>query len=154
MRTVDQGLVLRTGCDRLEFDCLTERASHQFRKAANELTYVCPTGVERLAAAKGQKLSCQPRAVLSGILGFSKQTSNAFVAEHAFCHFKVAADDSEKVIEVVRQTAGQLTNRFHFLRLAQLLLYFLPACQVADKSGKNTIAVGNRLTYRQLHRKT
>jgi hypothetical protein len=36
--------------------------------------------------------------------------------------FEIAQDDGQKVVEVVRDAAGQLPHRFHFLRLTQGLL--------------------------------
>ena len=35
---------------------------------------------------------------------------------------RIAADDHQHVIEVVRDTAGQLPQRLHLLRLGELLL--------------------------------
>ena len=37
-------------------------------------------------------------------------------------HVGVTGDDREQVVEVVRDAAGQLAERFHLLRLEQLLL--------------------------------
>ena len=36
--------------------------------------------------------------------------------------FEIAEDRGQKIIEIVRDTAGQLTDGFHFLRLAQRFL--------------------------------
>src|SRR3546814_14370452 len=35
---------------------------------------------------------------------------------------EIADDDGEKVVEIVRQPAGELADRFHLLRLDELLL--------------------------------
>ena len=39
-----------------------------------------------------------------------------------FEYLRVAADDHQHVIEVVRDTAGQLPQRLHLLRLGELIL--------------------------------
>src|SRR5262245_16409287 len=47
----------------------------------------------------------------------------ARIAERFLQQFEVAEDDRENVVEVVRDARRQLTDRFHFLRLAQLRLH-------------------------------
>src|SRR3954469_14388474 len=44
----------------------------------------------------------------------------------------VSADRDEEVVEIVRDTAGEPAERFHLLRLPQLLLEALPLSQVFD----------------------
>ncbi len=58
-------------------------------------------------------------------------------------HLRVAADGHEQVVEVVRDAARQPSDRFHLLRLAellvallQLILRLLPFHHVADDGGK------------------
>ncbi len=41
----------------------------------------------------------------------------------AFDHLKAGDDHHKKVVEVVRDPAGELANRFHLLRLAQRVFY-------------------------------
>ena len=54
-------------------------------------------------------------------------------------HFEIADDHGEQVVEVVRDAAGQLADRFHFLRVTQLLLDPLPV-----RSGGLEALVGGR----------
>ncbi len=43
----------------------------------------------------------------------------------ALQHVDAAHDAGQQVVEIMGDTAGELTDRFHLLRLAQLLLQFL-----------------------------
>ena len=47
--------------------------------------------------------------------------------------FNISDDDAEQVVEVVRDSAGELTDRLHLLRLAQLRLHPLLASDVLDQ---------------------
>ena len=69
------------------------------------------TGVRMgLAVARGLALSLGvPVAGVSTLAALSAGAPDA-----------VADDDSQQVVEVVRHAAGQLTDRFHFLRLCKL----------------------------------
>src|SRR4051812_8699352 len=54
----------------------------------------------------------------------------------------VSADRDEEVVEIVRDTAGEPAERFHLLRLPQLLLESLPLSQVFDNSNEvNRVAL-------------
>ena len=48
--------------------------------------------------------------------------------------------------------AGELADRLHLLRLAQLLLHLLAARQVADEAGEDAPPVGPRFADRELDR--
>src|SRR3954470_1141215 len=54
-------------------------------------------------------------------------------------HFEIADHHGEQVVEVVGDPAGQLADRFHFLRLTQLVLDPLPV-----RSGGLEALVGGR----------
>ena len=49
----------------------------------------------------------------------SRSASSACSREMALQRFEIADDDGQKIVEVVRDAAGELADAFHLLRLAQ-----------------------------------
>ena len=52
--------------------------------------------------------------------------------EFAQGQFTVSGDRSQQIIEVMRDPAGEFSNRFHLLRLPQLIFFRLLAFDEAD----------------------
>ncbi len=80
-----------------------------------------------MLAAKREELAderCRPRGGLENFTRFRPQfrrdRREVFVENVA-----VTANRREQIIEIMRHAAGEQTDRFHFLRLEQLLLAFL-----------------------------
>ncbi len=95
-----------------------------------------------LAAGKSEQLTGQAFAAFGGCL-YGLDCQWQFRIEQALEGLRVAADNHQKIVEVVRDASGQFADRLQFLRhrelfarLYQLLLGIAPLCGVADDTGK------------------
>ena len=63
-------------------------------------------------------------------------------------HLPVPADDSQKIVEVVRHPSGQPSHRLHLLRAPELLFQFMPfgdVMQHCDRAGEISAIVEQRV---------
>ena len=73
-------------------------------------------------AAEGEQLLGQRGGPLPGLPDFLRVFSERIAWRHAQLDvFTVADDDSQEIVEIMRDPAGQASHRFHLLRLAELL---------------------------------
>ena len=94
--------------------------------------------LDHLPAAEGQELARQTGGALAGPLDFLDVVSQRIVGRHAQQQqFRASHHHAEQVVEVVRDSAGQAPDGFHFLRLAQLIFELLLVGNILD-SRKNT----------------
>ena len=100
--------------------------------------------VERLLPAEGEQLSRQDagafggRADLGDVLRF--RALHPDVVEQQIA---VAEDRGQEIIEVVRDAAGQLAERFHLLRTQHLILQLLALGDVHERADEsNGFAIG------------
>ena len=103
---------------------LAQRARDQLRHAGHELVRIDGLGRQRLLPRERQQPSHQ-RCGLVGTLQSAgeKSVSLLFGGRHASARQADAAgDDRQHVVEVVRDAACQLADRFHLLHLPHLLL--------------------------------
>ena len=93
------------------------------RDAVDALAQIDHHGIEALPAREGEQLPRQVLAALGGGLDrFERLNDPRLVRlEAALQDLRVAADDHQQVVEIVRDAAGELAERFHFLRLRELL---------------------------------
>ncbi len=47
--------------------------------------------------------------------------------------FEIADDDGQQIVEVMGDTAGEMADRFHLLRMAQHVLGFAPVPALLDQ---------------------
>ena len=66
---------------------------------------------------------------------------------------RIAEDDRQEVVEVMGDAAGELADRFHLLRVAQLLLGGLALAGVADRPDENPAAAEVELADAEVDRK-
>ena len=79
-----------------------------------------------LFAAEGEQLSGEGSGTLSGLLNLLGVVALLVVALRIVeQQVAVAGNHREQVVEIVRHSAGEPPDRFHLLRLAQLLLAFI-----------------------------
>ena len=72
--------------------------------------------IERLSATEGKKLLSQSRRAPSGGANFGDVISqSSFDLAFVQKQITVTEDGGQEIIEVVRDAAGQLAERFHFL---------------------------------------
>ena len=92
--------------------------------------------VQILPAREGQQLLIQLGAAAHGLPGRIEQPANPWFVRHAAAqHVETAADDHQKVVEVVRDAAGQLADGLHLLGLPQLLVDLAPLRHVGGDAG-------------------
>jgi len=65
--------------------------------------------------------------------------------------FRVADDDGQEIVEIVRDAAGELADHLHLLRLHKLFFSFLAFGKVVDDPDEDGFAILPRLANRQLH---
>ena len=75
--------------------------------------------MQDLAAAEGQQLAGERGGALRGHQNLFRGGAVGIVGRLVVAnHLGVAFDDGQQVIEVVRDAAGELSDRLQFLRLA------------------------------------
>ena len=125
---VGVGLPQFVGQNGLEPDRLAEAAPQKLRHAGHQLVGVELRRRERLLAGKGEQLLDQRGGAPAALLGARQIFFDFDVAlgEAPRREIEAADDNGEHVVEVVRDAAGQLTDRFHLAGLAQRLLGVRP----------------------------
>jgi hypothetical protein len=79
--------------------------------------------LQRLLPCKGKQARCQPRAAIGSIADQLRHRGELrLVLDTVSEDFDRPRDDGEHIVEFVRDAAGELADRFHLLRLDQLLL--------------------------------
>ena len=108
----------------------------------------------RRAKASSRRVRSAPRSADSSASRTSSSVTGSSGADLAQ-HVEIADDDRQQVVEVVRQTAGELADRLHLLRLTQLValrLRLAPFGQVAHDADEGMVAGLRRFADRELHR--
>ena len=130
---------LRSSHDQL--DVFTNQPREQPSHLTDDIIQIHNVGLQNLQPAEGQKLARQTGSAirgpfdllnLSGILAGGRQ----LIAEK----LRVAFDNHQKIVEIVRHSAGQAAHRFHFLRLAELLLKNVPLADVLRDDKADSLA--------------
>ncbi len=119
---VHQGQPQTAGTDHLHHHTRSDGAPHQVGHALDQAVEIGALGVERLPPRERQQAMRQGRRALEPALGgvdVAVDRIEAALAQTDLQHLQAAADGGEQIVEVVRQPAGELADRFHFLRLAQ-----------------------------------
>src|SRR3984893_4815110 len=75
------------------------------------------------------------------------------IIEPPLQHLEIAGDHGQKVVEVVGDTASELSNGLHLLRLPEILLHFDARRQVSDEAGEDMGPAKRHLADREVHRK-
>ena len=110
-------------------DARRQQALERLRDLRNERPDVERLRLDRLAAAEAEQFADQVPAAVTGVDQRAQVLARRFLVRlqrHAD-QLRAGHHDGEDVVEVVRETAGELADRFHLLRLAQLLFQLLPA---------------------------
>ena len=108
----------------LDPDPLAQRAVEQVPHAADEVAAVDALGQQRLGPGEGQQATGQRRGAGRALhrVGEMDHHLAPRAVEAAPGKVDAADDHREHIVEVVRDAAGQLADRFHLLDLAQLRL--------------------------------
>ena len=94
-------------------------------------------GLKDLPAAEREQLAREGRGALAGVLDLAERGPEILVVRELRLHqLRVAEDDREEVVEVVRDAAREAADRFHLLGDAELgfeLLVFRQVPRVDDQ---------------------
>ena len=102
---------------------------------ADEAVHFNDARLERVLPAEGEQLGRQVGGAVGGAANFSDVLRGlAFHPEFVQKQIAVAEDGGEKIIEVVRDAAGQLAERFHLLRTEDLILQLLARGDVHERA--------------------
>ena len=105
-------------------------------------------GFERLAAAEGEQLVSESAAAFGGAADlFERGALRLLEVAAGQQHVAVAGDDGQQVIEIVRDAAGEPPDRFHLLRLAELLF---EASALAAHAGRADFALDGGVQAHQI----
>src|SRR5690349_11042651 len=111
-----------------EDDRFPHCSPQQVRDAADDLVEIGPHRGERLAPGEGQQAMRELGGVIRALqrklggLGERRKTLDAYAArlgarKAALQSLEIADDYRKHIVEVMRNAAGQLADRFHLLRL-------------------------------------
>ena len=128
---IDQRRPGIVGQQRIDLDLLAERRAQQLHRFEHQTVDVDLARLQRLFARKGQQMFGQLAAAFGGLVdhpgdGFEFGAIGDGLGQDS----DGPGDDGQNVVEVVRDAAGQLADRFHLLGLAVLRLRSLLLRQV------------------------
>jgi hypothetical protein len=107
----------------LELDDAADHAPEHRLELGDHTVERQHAGLEYLAPAERQQLSRESRRALAGVPDLLDVSPQRVIgAKLLEQQLAVAQDPGEQVVEVVRDAAGKLADRFHLLGVAQLLL--------------------------------
>ena len=106
----------------LELHVAAQRADQHLVHGLDAFLEVGDHRVERLASRERQQLARQALAAIGGRVDRVDRLQMLRIGEPAAQKLRMAADDHQEIVEVVRDAAGQLAERLHLLRLRELLL--------------------------------
>ena len=123
--------------DRAQLDVLTDQALQHPVHVGHDLVEVEDSRGQDLLAAEGEQLTRQVGGAQRRLPGLHGFFATGMVGRQAFQkQVGGAQDGGEQVVEVVRHAARESPDRFHFLRLKELLLEALHVRDVLDQ-GEN-----------------
>ena len=106
-----------------QIDVFADHAGEHFQVFGGDVVEIDDARGEHLLAAEGEQLAGQRRGALGGAGDLLRRAAQMRFGAEAFeKKFRVAGDDHQQIVEVVRDAAGEAADGFHLLRLAQLLL--------------------------------
>ena len=105
-------------------DRAAERAGQQVRHAGHERIQIDRLGLQVLPARKGQQLAGQLGAVVGRASCILEQGVRAAARHMRAQQVDTAANGHEQIVELVRDTAGELADRFEPLAAAARLFCF------------------------------
>ncbi len=146
--------LLAVGADRrevglqrkLQADLGSEQAADQVLHVRDHVVEVDRLGDRDLAPAEGEQLLGQPRGAIGGAAHFDRRGMQRRIRRRLLDQLvAVAKQHGNQVVEVVRDAGGEPADRFHLLRLAQLVLETIALAQVArDRRDADHLAVADQ----------
>ena len=106
----------------LNMNILTDEAGKKVGYFHDDLVKVEDRRLEDLLAAESQQLADEGLRAVRALHDFRQFAAETVITGlDGKSQLRIAADDGQKIVEIVRDTAGQPAERLHFLRLAKLL---------------------------------
>ena len=130
-----------------QLDVLADDAAQHRADAAHDLAEVEHRRLQHLLAAEGEQLVREVRRAVRRVdhLAQIVRRGTVLVGAHQR-ELRVAGDDGDEIVEVVRDAAGQRADRLELLRLAKLRLALaerrLDANALADLVGEHDVRRG------------
>ena len=133
---VDIGFPQSGGSHGLDLNVLAQSRAQQFRHFRDHAVGVDRLRRQRLLARECEQALGQRGGAFGGLHGGVDETADAeFVGLHAPPHHVERTDDhAQHVVEVMGDAAGQLADRVHLLRLAQLALGLFPLIDLSEQA--------------------
>ena len=114
-----------------QLNVLADEPLHHLGRLLHHRVQVQDAGRENLFAAEGQQLLDERRRALRCAEHLLRVLPHRVAGwQVLFHHLGVAADDHQKVVEVVCDAAGQVADGLHLLRLAELLFQLGAAADI------------------------
>ena len=104
--------------------------AQQVVNIVNHLAQVHHHGALGLAAAEGHQLAGQSAGFLDGLVNGVQVRQCLLVMNALFQHIAVEVHDEQQVVQIVRDTAGQMVHQLALLHRNQLLLHMQHLVQV------------------------
>jgi hypothetical protein len=122
VRRVDQGRTQALAQRQLELGSAAEGALDQLADAVDHPRQVDGLGLQAGLAGEGEQLAGQPRGALGRGARVVEVAPRLLRRRIVPQPLEIAGDHLEHVVEVVGEAGGQLPDRLHLLRLAEVLL--------------------------------
>ena len=122
--------------DRRQIDRLAEQAAQHRRQLADDVAEAQHADGENLLAAERQQLAREAGGALGRVADLLHVAEARIRLGQALRDEAGEAEDCrQQVVEIVGDASGQLADRLHLLRLAQLILERSPLRHVRDDAG-------------------
>ncbi len=124
--------------DELQRDRFTQRPTQQLFHAQDQPIRMHGARIERLPSRECEQTMRQcRRSIRSGHRGrhISIHIDLLTARELSLHHVERADDAGQQIVEIVRDAAGELADRFHLLRLTQRLFRFGQSFLIAQALG-------------------
>src|SRR5215470_20297030 len=112
---------------------LSDNPAQHFEQIPDDLVEIYNTHLENLASAERQHLARQGSTALGCLVNLFRGALMFRIRRQVLGKgAAVTQYDSQKIVEIVCNSAGQSSDGFYFLRLPELAFQFAPLGQVAD----------------------
>jgi hypothetical protein len=116
---VHKGRPRLAGKYRLDTDALAKRAAEQIGHPCDQRIHVDHLRRQRLASREGEQAVGQQCGARGATHRRGDMALQLVVGWETMLEvFQIAEDDRQQIVEIVRDTAGELADRLHLLRLA------------------------------------
>ena len=110
-----------------QMNIFSEDTAKQAFNAADVLVDIDNARLQDLLAAKRQQLSRQRCAALRGLQDMGDQSCKfRIVTQFVEKHFRIARNDAQNIVKIVRDPAREASDRFHLLNMPEAMFHAAP----------------------------